>query len=192
MPNSRASKEPAYLNSFSKEILVCCPNCGKKANVTGAPNKEFRCSNCFTPIDESRWYGLVNIFVNTGCGQCGVRISKRISGSKLQPSQLDVTCNACGTTRSYPTSIRRIFADSTNAVDPWFGLPLWLTETVGSNVFWAYNYEHLAHLKQFVSAKLREKSNDPRLSYTEKLPAFITTAKNRDRILKAISRLERK
>ncbi|GAC1384181.1 MAG: hypothetical protein NVSMB45_12100 [Ginsengibacter sp.] len=62
---------------------------------------------------------------------------------------------------------------------------------VDNNILWAYNYDHLDYLKTYVSAKLREEHAVTKNSMTQKLPDFIKLAKNRERILKAIERLEK-
>ena len=77
-------------------------------------------------------------------------------------------------------------------VDNYFGLPLWLTENFRGNNFWAFNYEHLEYLKQYIAADLREKNDRQYWTLVEKLPTWITSAKNREKIVKLISELERK
>lgn len=79
-------------------------------------------------------------------------------------------------------------------IDPYFYLPLWLSTNVGENLFWAYNYEHLHFIKDFVSAKLRERNieNMSNKSLGSRLPKWITSHKNRDLILKTIEKLEKK
>lgn len=79
-------------------------------------------------------------------------------------------------------------------IDPYFYIPLWLSANVGENLFWAYNYEHLNFIKNFVSAKLRERNveNMSNKSVGSRLPKWITSHKNRDLILKTIEKLEKK
>ena len=77
-----------------------------------------------------------------------------------------------------------------------FGLKLWLQDTFGEDVFWAYNDEHLAILEQYVRAKLRERGIDNKGSKNSlmfsRLPAFIKKAGHRDALLKLIKRLQTK
>jgi hypothetical protein len=61
---------------------------------------------------------------------------------------------------------------------------------VDENILWAYNLEHLEYLKNYVGAKLREAASGGKYALAWKLPNFIKLAKNRNKILKAISRLE--
>jgi hypothetical protein len=83
------------------------------------------------------------------------------------------------------------YANNKQATDPYFGLQLWLQFPIDDNILWAYNYDHLNYLKTYVAAKLREERVVTKYSMTQKLPNFIKLAKNRDRILKAIERLEK-
>lgn len=71
--------------------------------------------------------------------------------------------------------------------------PLWLQEDFKRSVFWAYNYEHLSYLKNFVEAKIRKRvENRIFMTMIEKLPKFIKNAKNRVKLLKLIEKLESK
>jgi hypothetical protein len=78
------------------------------------------------------------------------------------------------------------------AEDWYFGLPLWLMEPCCGEMLWAYSREHLEILEAYVTAKLRERTNDGRSSFLSKLPKWIKSAKNRNDILKAIGRLKEK
>ena len=104
---------------------------------------------------------------------------------------MEVTCTACGQARLYDTTCKRTYANSQQASDPYFGLPLWLQAPFGSHTVWAYNRKHLNYLKEYVQAKLRESASGGRHALTWKLPNFIKLAKNRDGILKIIARLEK-
>lgn len=79
-------------------------------------------------------------------------------------------------------------------IDPYFRLPLWRTAYIGANLFWVYNMAHLNFIKDFVSAKLRERDNSEmrNKSLGSRLPKWITSSKNRALILKTIERLEKK
>ena len=105
---------------------------------------------------------------------------------------MTVTCDVCGSKRRYHPKYDYSNADSKQATDPFFGLDLWLQAPVGDNIFWAYNHDHLDYLKTYVSAKLREATQGGRYSLAWKLPNFIKYAKNREKILKVIEKLEKK
>jgi DNA-directed RNA polymerase subunit RPC12/RpoP len=78
-------------------------------------------------------------------------------------------------------------------VDPFFHLPVWLQADFSGEVFWAYNLEHLDFLAAHVGAKLRERNqaNAPR-SVGSRLPRWMTSAANREAILKLIEKLKDK
>lgn len=202
--NSRADKSFVNLASLSKEVFVCCPHCKKQAVVVSDfskyyvpyPNPEktlskFQCSHCYKPLNEKSWHGSVIIFpATTVCGNCGSQLQNEERTVSKYQDTMKVTCNTCLQERLYETKYRLVYANSHQATDPNLGLPLWLQTTVDNHVFWAYNYEHLAYLKQYVSAKLREAPEGGKYSLVWKLPTFVKTAKNRGKILKAIKRLE--
>jgi hypothetical protein len=78
------------------------------------------------------------------------------------------------------------------AVDPIFGLPLWFQTEVRGDLFWACNREHLNEIRSYVSSRLRERRTTLFATMVEKLPHFIKDSKNRETIIKAIEKLERK
>ncbi|HEX2751065.1 MAG TPA: hypothetical protein VHM91_23860 [Verrucomicrobiales bacterium] len=79
--------------------------------------------------------------------------------------------------------------------DWYFHYPVWLAIPCCGETLWAYNREHLDYLDAFVSATLRERpenvpAGSPRnRSLASRLPPWIRSAKNRDRILTAIVKL---
>ena len=201
--NSRSDKSFKNLASFAEEILVTCPNCNKRATVFGElgkytvpyptrVNAKFSCNNCYKPIDEKLWLGPIIISAaKKNCDYCGTRLtfSKPINKFK---DKIEVKCSNCEQEKKYVAHYSLTFANNKQATDPYFGLQLWLQIPVDINIFWAYNFEHLEYLKKFVSAKLREAVSGGKYSLVWKLPDFIKLAKNRVKILKAISRLENK
>ena len=76
-------------------------------------------------------------------------------------------------------------------VDPFFRLPLWLRAgCCGGRTLWAFNEAHLTVLADHVGARLRER--DPRrpgMTMVARLPKWLKSAKNRDEILRVITRL---
>lgn len=77
-------------------------------------------------------------------------------------------------------------------IDPFFHEPLWLrADCCGGNTLWAFHERHLDLLERFVAAKLRERGlgNRPGMTLVARLPAWITTAKHRDEILRTIAKL---
>ena len=76
--------------------------------------------------------------------------------------------------------------------DWYFRQPLWLEISCCGARLWAYNLKHLEMLEDYVSAKLRERTQKGRSSFLSKLPQWIKSAKNRDEILKGIAKLRGK
>ncbi|GAA4607747.1 hypothetical protein BJY16_006490 [Actinoplanes octamycinicus] len=76
-------------------------------------------------------------------------------------------------------------------VDPYFRLPLWLrARCCGGRTLWAFNEAHLALLAGYVGAPLRERNPQrPGLTMVARLPRWLKSAKNRDEILRTITRL---
>jgi hypothetical protein len=58
-------------------------------------------------------------------------------------------------------------------------------------VLWAYNRHHLAQLQGFVAARVRDTRDNVNSSWSSRLPSWVTSAKNRDEITKALARLEK-
>lgn len=200
--NLRTDKSIKGLWSFSTEIFVQCPHCNKKAivltelgeyniNNPSVAKSKFRCANCYKPINENLWYGTIYISPKfKRCDYCGTALQYAEKVNKLK-DKIEVKCKACKQKKKYEVSFSLTYANNKQATDPYFGLQLWLQLPVDDNIFWAYNYNHLEYLKKYVSAKLREERVMTKHSMTQKLPDFIKLAKNRDKILKSIERLEK-
>mgnify|MGYP006949821519 FL=1 len=82
-------------------------------------------------------------------------------------------------------------ADIQNGREPYFGLELWFLTSFQGKPVWALNREHLAYLIDYLSADLREKPlGSPKKTQADHLPSFMKTAKNRERIVKLLKRLQ--
>lgn len=200
--NLRTDKTVRGLWSFSTEIFVHCPHCNKRAVVltelgrynypypSGTKSK-FRCNNCYKPINENNWYGPINIGPKYNrCNNCGTTLDICEKTDRYK-DKISCRCPNCNETKHYKVAYDLTYASNKQATDPYFGLQLWLQHPIDDNIFWAYNYDHLAYLEKYVAAKLREESVVTRHSMTQKLPDFIKLAKNRDKVLKVIERLEK-
>ena len=108
-----------------------------------------------------------------------------------------LVCAHCGLTKD-----RAAHAYPPRELDAWYEqLELWLQMPCCGETLWAYNQEHLDFLEQYVAATLRERTrkDGTTLSQTaarnstlaSRLPAWIKSAKNRDEVLKCISKLRR-
>lgn len=76
------------------------------------------------------------------------------------------------------------------AVDPDFGLNLWLSVPFRGQLFWAYNSAHLCFIRDFVAADLRQRQPNRNSSLVSRLPGWVKSAKNRSAILSVIDALE--
>lgn len=77
------------------------------------------------------------------------------------------------------------------AVDPLFGLPLWLQVPCCGHILWAYNEAHLDFLETYVRATLRERqgSKGNHHGIAVRLPRWMKIAHHRTPILKDLQHL---
>lgn len=147
---------------FVKDILVICPRCKGKALV--------QTGDFHTP--------------------------------KYTVDEIKVTCLKCGFNKVME-NVQKLRDEKQKRgrilifgapIDPFFHLHVWLSAEISGELLWAYNLEHLEFLADHVHAKLRERNG---LTHNVKsigaqLPRWMTAAKNRDEILKAIEKLKQK
>lgn len=195
----RFQDENLRLSYFDDEILVECPKCSKRAIVTKTEptsyfsNRVLKCPNCFYHQTGRQEFYAVEL--NCNCSNCAAEIKVSIPNAKEKKDIIAVKCLKCGDTQNYePRNIRHelIYKSTGKPSEAYFGLPLWLTHNFRGNNFWAYNYRHLNYLKQYISADLREKNGRLGWTMVEKLPDWMKSAKNRDKLTKLISELELK
>lgn len=127
-----------------------------------------------------------------------------VKSEKFYDEDVRLICPSCGLNKTPKIQFSGYTSDTKSliksiliiggGIDPYFHLPLWLSINVGENLFWAYNYQHLNFIKDFVVAKLRERNigNMSNKSLGSRLPKWITSHKNRDIIVKTIEKLEKK
>ena len=72
-----------------------------------------------------------------------------------------------------------------------FNLPLLLKTTIAPGEVWAYNNRHLNQLRCYVEATLRDERNNTGRSWSHKLPAWMKSAKNREKVLRALDVLKK-
>jgi hypothetical protein len=131
--------------------------------------------------DGSSIYQWADPEVLVTCPRCAA--CARVGGSGLGRHRL--TCAECGLARDSGTT-----SSWGEPVDPWFRLPLWLRTEVDGEVLWAFNARHLEVLRSYVAARHRDRAHGGRPSMLESLPTWLTSARNRDRVLAAIAELE--
>lgn len=199
MTNKRYSGPPTVLRSYMTAFAVECPNCQHEARVTVADrclqeNGTLVCSNCMhvaNAADLVRYKATIK----RNCDTCGKGFKAVIPNLKQEADEIAIPCPHCGTLRNYKPRNEKYKITTEpkgRAVDPVFGLPLWFQADVRGNLFWACNRGHLDEIKSYVGSALRERQTTTHTTMVERLPKFIKDAKNRETILKAIDRLQRK
>ena len=96
-----------------------------------------------------------------------------------------LVCPKCGYSKDLGTD----GWSSGTATDIYFGLPLWFQTPCCGETLWAYNRPHLAYLKHYVEANLREEGAAGRRGLASRLPKWMKAAKNRDEVLKCLQKL---
>lgn len=183
------------LRDFATHFVAHCPKCQGKAHIS--PQGRLTCTACFHVELPGRWYGAATAVVQVKCRECHAPIS-RTGPWDERWKKLAVRCERCGDNCEYEASITKHPYRDGKKTDPVFGLPLWLQAEFRGEALWAYNYEHLAELKQYIGARLRERGIEPRntikknSAMASRLPAFIKKASNREDLLKCIDSLEKK
>ncbi len=126
---------------------------------------------------------------------CPACASKAIATLLLAQQEARLTCAACG----YHKTVSRLrFTNNGLPVEvkmpahSFFEASLWLSAPFRNHVFWAYNDVHLAYLEAYIGATLREHTDRTHFTLLEKLPRFYHEARNREPLLKLISRLKTK
>ena len=171
-------------SAFTTGIQVKCPKCHDTAVVTvDDDNTYFHCLSC--GHQETRNRTVYRYDVHNQCKKCGRYYRVDIEDEEKQHfSVLYVTCPYCGTTMSgevhKTAEAFSYIADIQNGREPYFSLELWFLTSFQGKPVWALNREHLAYLIDYLNADLRE----------DHLPTFMKTAKNRERIVKLLKKLQ--
>lgn len=189
--------------SYWNHVLVRCPRCKSCAEVrrTGSPlfgPARLTCLACSYTAQAGQeagsrpsllWRGATRGYIRRRCGHCGRwlpnTLTRRRRAQLAQPVR--VFCPGCRHTTDVTAEYLSPLSDE--PLDPVFGLPLWLQMPFKGKLLWAYNPEHLRFIKDFVSASLRDKALYHR-SAASRLPSWIKSAKHREDLLRAITRLE--
>lgn len=173
--------------NFGNNILVKCPKCEEKA--ISNPDKVL-CSHCHFQHSVGKWVNRANGSIKGRCTYCGWPYAQSIilSNSDEGTDELILDCEKCKTVNSAIITWHAGYIDS--PFDPFFALPLWLQIAVGKDILWCYNQEHLIYIKHYVACVLRPPSYSNN-SLISRLPKFIKSKKNRNKIMKALSKLEK-
>jgi hypothetical protein len=184
---------------FQDEVFVECPECTKRAVVIKKEPASYfserilKCPNCFYSLN--RRHQSFAITLNCHCSHCAAPLNVSINNVNEKKESIAIRCSKCGKTENYEPrnkSHEWFFKNTGKPSDGYFGLPIWLTGNFRGNNFFAFNYKHLDYLKQYIAAELRERNNRTHSTMVEKLLVWIKSAKNRDKLLKLITDLEKR
>lgn len=194
-------------HSFSilSNIAVVCPKCGK-AGVVHLDREHgvarFQCESCYTE-KQTLPGGRYAVEVIGQCTTTGRFFRSAVPETKVRGQKIRIPCRFCGETVIGDVMDNRsrqplLFEDIKNAEDPYFHYPLYFQTSFRGRTIWALNREHLQYLIDYLSADLRtvapdfHEKNKTMRSQSDMLPAFMKTAKNRDGIVKAFIKLQKK
>ncbi len=177
-------------------LNVKCPKCHGFGIITAQRNTAlFRCTNCGYRKEKERTRYRYD--VHNQCKSCGryYRIDIQDTDKQHFPV-LHVACPFCKTIM--PGKVHKTpeafycFGDIKNGYEPFFGLELWFLSSFQNKPVWALNRHHLAYLIDYLSADLRERPAGYQVKKTQAdhLPAFMKTAKNRERIVRVLKKMQ--
>jgi hypothetical protein len=125
------------------------------------------------------------------CGNCGecVTITRIETLNTVPTTRLaSASCTHCGKACHLPFA----YSGTHKYTTQWNSLPLWLSTSYRGNRLWALNESHLTWLEAFISADMREDKLGGSSALHAILPRWMTAAKNRKGVVKALARLRLK
>lgn len=184
------------LTDMATHFVVHCPKCDGKALINHFEDSfRLTCTKCFHVERPGHWYSAMTAYASVKCRECNSPI-RRSAPTDGTWKKILLRCGVCGDESEYEAHFSKHLIKNGLMCDPEFGLPLWLQERFREEIFWAYNYNHLGLLAEYIRAKLRERGINPRNSIRKnssmmsRLPAFIRKAGNREELLKVIEMLQ--
>lgn len=201
--------DTAYQTSvFEDNILICCPDCHHPATVLGGT--KLSCRNCgfsasgtgqnafaeagTSMMDGKRpWFGRYVALPTPeegACSRCGGTVLPRKTLERQDSpgeSSLSITCSQCQIPQNVSITWHPII-EGTEARDPYFGAPLYLTRALTVGKIFAYNQEHAKLMLDFISSKQGSRGGDcPFLkSLFTVLPAWIKSGQHRSSVARAL------
>lgn len=135
----------------------------------------------------SYWSDMV--VVCPACGKAGVVCFDKKRGiARFQ-------CGGCCAKKERQCAV---FQDIRHAEDPYFRYPLYFQASYRGKRVWALNREHLQYLIDYLAAGIRTVQPGYYEAYktmrtqSDMLPSFLKSAKNRDGVVKLLTKLQRK
>lgn len=199
----RFNDVPYHTFSFWTKMVVVCPKCGKTGMVHFDKEHDialFQCESCYMRR-ETRPSGNNAFEVTAQCTSTGRYFRVSMPDNKIHGQKIRVKCPYCeefviGDVSKEQQNI--VLEDIRHAEDPYFHYPLYFQANYRGKIIWALNREHLQYLIDYLSADIRTVQSDFYETYktmrsqSDILPAFMKTAKNRDGIVKLLTKLQRK
>lgn len=200
----RFSDIPFHTFSFWTTMTVVCPKCGKAGMVHF--DKEcntafFQCESCY--MERKTMSGSAAFEVTAICTSTGKYFRISMPGNKIRGQKIRVKCPYCeefviGSVSDIKKQHYVVFEDIRHAEDPYFHYPLYFQASYRGKTIWALNREHLQYLIDYLSADIRTVPFDfyetckTMRSQSDILPAFMKKAKNREGIVKLLTKLQAK
>lgn len=195
---------------------VLCPRCDRlgvvrygRADDTSRITASFHCHDCHLDVrgvplyryaspvlPGVDWFGACCAHGQRSCGHCGargLRYCKRLDiGDARVTRQVQVRCPGCKHDSDLLLSVMPM-GDSQAGQEPATGMRLARSEPVMQGRYvWAYNAGHQAELARYVAARLREGTVVANASFVSRLPAWLKSARHRNKVLAALARIERR
>ena len=198
-PAHRHTARRGDLHSFAHKVEVLCPRCGSPGSVrnhdrpgpvlaTAGERASFTCGQC--AYRTTQWMGPGTLVASRRCPWCGdrVEVTRPHRVGTTPPSALPARCQRCDRDVSLDVELVLRGPAWEPPLDPHLGLELRLKTETRHGWLWAYNRDHLRELRAFVAAAVRSVPGG-NTNWASRLPSWITAAKNRDEVLRAIDRL---
>lgn len=198
------------LTHYAKQSIVRCIECdtigeieNRYESIDGGRNMwcaTFTCKHCQLSLikDDCQqdWVGPCRLVGHCRCHYCGTHLSveqDRPTHQYTLPTYLIRNCSACGLTNNIPVERdnKFLYYEASLAIDPDFGLALFLQKPCRFGKIWAFNQTHLTELHTYINASLRESSVEAgNASMASRLPHWMKSAKNREMINKKLTQLQ--
>lgn len=189
--------------SFWTDMVVVCPKCSKAGSVHFEEDRStavFQCEVCYTKKETVLCTDYA-FEVTAQCISTGKYFRLPIPQNKIHGAKMKVKCPYCeeaviGNVSDHRDRQSVVFHEIRRAQDPYFHYPLYFQASFRGKTVWALNREHLQYLIDFLSADIRTvppdyyKINKTMRSQSDMLPAFMKKAKNRERLVKLLVKLQ--
>ncbi len=186
------------------DMAVVCPECGQAGIVRYNWEENtayFRCGSCYLQKETAPGAGH-GFEVTAQCTETGKYFRLQMPDGKIHGKKIRVKCPYCkesvvGDVSAAPSKCV-VFERVCGAEDPYFHYPFYFQACYRGKIIWAFNRGHLQYLIDYLSAEIRTaqhgfyKTYHTMRSQSDMLPAFMKSAKNRDGIVKLLTKLQAK